>query len=110
MTSTDLRCPARVSDWVSIRALKTESDWEKAVDNQVVCREPEEEETGYRAFRQRQMDRYWKMVEAGLGDWLGAFVDQRLVADLGVFHAEGVGRFQSVETHPDFRAEGLQAP
>jgi GNAT superfamily N-acetyltransferase len=107
MTSTELRRPARPSDLVSIRALKTESDWEKAVDNQVVCREPEFEESGYRVFRQRQMDRYWKMVESGLGDWFGAFVDQRLVADLGIFHDEGVGRFQSVETHPDFRRRGI---
>jgi GNAT superfamily N-acetyltransferase len=107
MTSTELRRPARPSDLVSIRALKTESDWEKAVDNQVVCREPEFEETGYRVFRQRQMDRYRKMVESGLGDWFGAFVDQRLVADLGIFHAEGVGRFQSVETHPGFRRRGI---
>jgi GNAT superfamily N-acetyltransferase len=112
MTSTELRRPARVSDLMSIRALKTESDWEKAVDNQVVCREPGFEEAGYRVFRQRQMDRYWKMVESGLGDWFGAFVDQRLVADLGIFHLgifhdEGVGRFQSVETHPDFRRRGI---
>jgi ribosomal protein S18 acetylase RimI-like enzyme len=107
MTGTELRRPARFSDLVSIRALKTESDWEKAVDNQVVCREPGEEEAGYRVFRQRQMDRYWKMVESGLGDWFGAFVDQRLVADLGIFHDEDVGRFQSVETHPGFRRRGI---
>ncbi|MEJ2555863.1 MAG: GNAT family N-acetyltransferase [Anaerolineae bacterium] len=107
MTSTELRRPARFSDLVSIRALKTESDWEKAVDNQVVCREPEFEETGYRVFRQREMDRYWKMVESGLGDWFGAFVGQRLVADLGIFREEGVSRFQSVETHPDFRRRGI---
>jgi predicted GNAT family acetyltransferase len=29
------------------------------------------------------------------------------VADLGIFHRDGIGRFQSVETHPDFRRQGI---
>jgi GNAT superfamily N-acetyltransferase len=107
LTTSEPRSPARPSDLVSIRALKTEADWEQAVENQVVCREPEFEESEYREFRMRQMDRYRKMVAASLGDWFGAFADQQLVADLGLFHAEGVGRFQSVETHPDFRRRGI---
>jgi GNAT superfamily N-acetyltransferase len=107
LTSSEPRGSARPSDLVSVRALKTESDWEQAVDNQVVCREPEFEEGGYREHRKKQMGRYRKMVASGLGDWFGAFVDQRLVADLGLFHEKGVGRFQSVQTHPDFRRRGI---
>jgi GNAT superfamily N-acetyltransferase len=107
MTSSEPRVPARPSDLVSIRALKTESDWEQAVENQVVCREPEFEAGEYRAYQKKQMDRYRKMASSGLGDWFGAFVEQRLVADLGLFHEKGVGRFQSVETHPDFRRRGI---
>jgi predicted GNAT family acetyltransferase len=31
-----------------------------------------------------------------------------LVADLGVFHdGRGLGRYQAVETHPDFRRRGI---
>lgn len=107
MTSAELQSPARPSELVSIRALKTATDWGKAVENQVVCREPEFGETEYRIFRSRQMDRYRKMAESGLGGWFGAFIDQRLVADLGIFHDDGLGRFQSVETHPDFRRRGI---
>jgi GNAT superfamily N-acetyltransferase len=107
LTSREPRRPARPSDLVSVRALKTESDWEQAVDNQVVCREPEFEEGQYREFRKKQMDRYRNMAASGLGDWFGAFVDQGLVADLGLFHDGGVGRFQSVQTHPDFRRRGI---
>ncbi len=107
MTSSETRCPARPSDLVSIRTLKTDSDWEQAVENQVICREPEFEEGEYRAYRKKQMDRHRNMAASGRGDWFGAFVDQQLVADLGLFHDEGVGRFQSVETHPDFRRQGI---
>jgi len=47
------------------------------------------------------------MSQAGLGDWYGAFLNNRLVADLGVFHDGSIGRFQSVETHPEFRRRGI---
>ncbi|MEJ2601483.1 MAG: GNAT family N-acetyltransferase [Anaerolineales bacterium] len=107
MTGPDLHSPSRPSDVVSIRALKSESDWGEAVENQVVCREPEFDETEYRIFRRRQMDRYRKMAESGLGDWFGAFIDQQLVADLGIFHEGSLGRYQSVQTHPDFRRQGI---
>ncbi len=107
MTSTKLQAPAKPAELVSMRALKSESNWQQAVDNQVVCREPEFRESEYRIFQNRQMDRYREMAESGLGDWFGAFVDERLVADLGIFHQDGLGRYQSVETHPDFRRKGI---
>jgi GNAT superfamily N-acetyltransferase len=107
LTSSDPHSPARPSSLVSIRALRTEADWEQAIENQVVCREPEFEEGGYREFRKQQMARYWKMIASGHGKWYGAFIGRQLVADLGLFHQEGVGRFQSVETHPDFRRRGV---
>jgi GNAT superfamily N-acetyltransferase len=107
LTSSEPRSPDRPSDVVSIRALKTEADWEQAVENQVACREPEFEEGEYRAYKKQQMARYRKMVASDLGDWYGAFIDRRLVADLGLFHHEGVGRYQAVETHPDFRRRGI---
>jgi predicted GNAT family acetyltransferase len=87
--------------------LKTESEWELAVENQVVCREPEFEEGEYREFQKKQMERFRNMSLSGHGDCYGAFIERKLVADLGLYHNEGVGRFQSVETHPDFRRRGI---
>jgi len=50
----------------------------------------------------------WRQPAAG--HWYGAFIGDRLVADLGVFHdGQGLGRYQSVETHPDFRRQGIAA-
>jgi len=109
MTNRAPRAPSRMSEDVEIRALKTESEWQQALDNQVICREPGFEEAGYRAYRQHEMKRYQRMSLAGRGHWYGAFSDSRLVADLGIFHAERAGRFQSVQTHPDFRCRGVGA-
>lgn len=47
------------------------------------------------------------MTRAGLGLWFGAFLENRLVADLGVFTAGRIGRFQQVGTHPDYRRRGI---
>ena len=107
LTCNEPLSPARSSSSVSIRALKTNDEWQQAVELQVVCREPEFQESGYRTFRQRQMARYQQMVDSGFGDWYGAYAGQQLVADLGLFHSQGVGRYQSVETHPDFRRRGI---
>jgi ribosomal protein S18 acetylase RimI-like enzyme len=99
--------PAIPNQEVSIRPLEDDSDWEEAVELQVRCRDEEFEEGEYREFRVQQMKRYQHMVDAGLGHWYGAFADQRLVADLGIFHDGGLGRYQHVETHPDFRRCGI---
>ena len=107
MTSNEPHSSPFPSGLVSIRALQTEDDWQQAVENQVVCREPEFTEREYRTFRQLEMARYRELAASGHGAWYGAFVEQQLVADLGLFHQEGIGRYQSVETHPDFRRRGI---
>jgi len=107
LTSSEPRIPTRSSSLVNIRTLETEADWEQAVENQVGCREPEFDESEYREFQKKQMARYRTMTTSGHGDWYGAFIEQKLVADLGLYHHEGVGRFQSVETNPDFRRRGI---
>jgi GNAT superfamily N-acetyltransferase len=99
--------PARSATGVDFRPLRTDSDWEQAVENQVVCREPVFAEAGYREFRKRDMQRYRSMASANLGTWFGAFYDGRLIADLGVFHHREIGRYQSVQTHPDYRRRGI---
>jgi GNAT superfamily N-acetyltransferase len=92
---------------VNIRPLETEKDWVQSIENQVICREPVFSEDGYRVFRQHQVQRYRKMVSRSLGAWFGAFSGDRLVGDLGIFWAEELARYQSVQTHPDFRKRGI---
>ena len=92
---------------IEVRLVTTDEEWEQALENQVACREPRHELESYRIFKRRQMDRYRRMIEAGLGAWFGAFAGERLVGDLGLFAQGGVGRFQSVGVHPEFRRRGI---
>ncbi len=107
LAADSLRAPARPSPAAKIRALESDAEWLAAVDLQVTCREPVHAEAGYREYRSRAMQRYRRMSAAGLGSWYGAFIEGQLVADLGIFHDRELGRYQSVETHPDFRRHGI---
>ena len=48
------------------------------------------------------------LVAGGHGQWFGAFMGDTLVAQMGIVSAApSLARFQSVETHPDYRGRGL---
>jgi GNAT superfamily N-acetyltransferase len=98
--------PPHFAEGLVVRALTSDDDWRAAAENQIRCREPEHDESGYRIFKEAQMRRYRLMAQAGLGDWYGAFQDGVLVADLGIYRTGNLGRFQSVETHPEHRRRG----
>jgi ribosomal protein S18 acetylase RimI-like enzyme len=50
------------------------------------------------------------LTEAGHGWWYGAFLEGKLVAQLGLItDGSGVARYQNVESHPDARRQGLAA-
>ena len=87
-----------------------------AVELQVLSDEGDHEPVAeYRVFRARQMQRYAAMQRAGLGHWFGVHAatdaGEQLVADCGLFRdgvgAGALGRFQHVETHPQWRRRGL---
>ena len=113
MRAPELRWPRRALDpQFSIRALDLPAEASLAVELQVAADAGNFEPTGYRVFRQRQMQRYGAMVAAGLGGWFGVIAatssGAQLVADCGLFiDGSGLGRFQFVSTHPAWRRRGL---
>lgn len=107
LTASSPQPPAHPAVDLEVRPLRGNGEWRQAVENQVRCREDEHEEAGYREFKSAEMARYRRMAEAGLGAWFGAFLEGRLVADLGVYRSGDLGRYQTVETHPEFRRLGI---
>lgn len=99
--------PPRAHPDVTVRTLTHDHEFAAALDLQVACRDPIFSFESYREFRQRQTVLYRQMIARNYGQWFGAFLEDKLVADLGVFHADGVARYQSVSTHPDHRCQGI---
>jgi GNAT superfamily N-acetyltransferase len=106
MTACAVQAPPRPNRAADYRPLRTEQDWAQAFDLRMACLE--EDAPGAREFYQRRVADQRRLAEAGHGSWFGAFLDRRLVAQLGLFtDGEGVARYQSVETHPSARGHGL---
>jgi ribosomal protein S18 acetylase RimI-like enzyme len=114
LTARQVQPPPKSNPEVQIRPLTEDWEWRQAEQEQVECCDPGHDPAGYRVFKHNQMERYRRMSRDGLGHWFGAFLGDRLVADLGLFVDRSrsvgpdlIGRFQSVETHPDFRRLGI---
>jgi ribosomal protein S18 acetylase RimI-like enzyme len=107
LTARAVSAPVHPNRAVEIRPLRSSHDWTQRVDltaavNSHLPMAP------FREFATRKADAERRLVEDGHGTWLGAFAAGRLVGSLGVFGVgDGLGRFQSVETHPDARRRGV---
>jgi GNAT superfamily N-acetyltransferase len=107
LATSQVRRPPRYNEQVHVRPLREEWEWQAAIENQVECRGEDHDRPGYLIFKRNQFRRYRAMNAAGLGEWFGAFLGDQLVADLGIYRSERLGRFQSVCTHPDYRRQGI---
>jgi GNAT superfamily N-acetyltransferase len=92
----DIRRPAE------IRKIETDEEWAMVLENQSLCRTHFDAE-----FIRLRVEMQKKVVRDGHGFWIGAFVGDQLVGDLGLFRYKNARRFQAVGTHPDFRRRGI---
>jgi predicted GNAT family acetyltransferase len=104
MTAQAVHEPAHPNAEATIRALATDEDWAQQVELALT----DQDLHGGRVFATRRAAAERSLVERGLGQWFGAFIDGRLAASMGLFVAsEGLARYQGVMTHPDLRGRGL---
>ena len=83
------------------------NEWQAMIELQVNSAHDNLPRHEWEGFYQSQSTRYQKMSQAGLGHWYGGFLNEKLVAGLGIFHSDGIGRFQIVCTDPNYRRQGL---
>lgn len=107
LTARSVHQPPKSNSGIQVRPISTDQEWREVIETQILSKAPEYGEESYRSFKEQQMARYRAMSEQGLGHWFGAYLDGKLVGDLGVYRDSSLGRFQSVETHPEFRRQGV---
>ena len=90
-----------------IRPLRSDQDWRQMADLRLALPEAPPD-PNVAEFTEAKVAECRALTEAGHGVWFGAFVDGRMCAGAGLFACgDGLARYQSVETHPDFRRRGL---
>jgi ribosomal protein S18 acetylase RimI-like enzyme len=108
MALTGPPVPAPAVAGLEVRRIDTPQGWDDVLRLNMRCREPEfHAEESFESFRRKALARYQAMAAAGKGHWWGAYLDGQLVADMGLYYHDDVGRFQHVETDPDFRRRGI---
>jgi ribosomal protein S18 acetylase RimI-like enzyme len=108
LVATELNPPFRRAGDVVLRPLQSDADWAGSVTLRAALDERDDE--FHAQFLERRMAELRSWVADGHGVYVGAFAEDRVVATLGLFtDGAGLGRFQNVETHPDFRRRGLAA-
>jgi len=106
LTTTTPPQPVRVDPAADVRRLESDDDWEQETSLRLLVREVDDEVS--ERFVRRRIAETRELIDSGRGVWVGGFVDGRLVSSLGlVTDGSGLGRYQTVETHPDFRRRGL---
>ncbi len=103
----DLKCPPHFDEQLCWQLIERPEDWEATdavhFDPQWPYGNPQQQ----RAFIAGQRQQAQAMVRVGLGLRFGIKVGTQLAAELGIYWQDGVGRFNNVSTHPDFRGKGL---
>jgi GNAT superfamily N-acetyltransferase len=107
MTARSVHAPPRPHRDAVCRQVVSDDDWEQVLDLWM-ANNTEFEPVSHRAFSKIRLAAIRRLAEAGGGGWFGAFLDGTLRSSMGLFtDGSGVARFQAVDTHPDFRGQGL---
>ena len=106
LTANDVHEPPQPNLSATYRELSGDDDWRQAATLRAVLSEGEPgAEPG---FLHARIASEQALTEAGHGSAYGAFIDGQLVAQLGLItDGSGIARYQNVETHPDWRQQGL---
>lgn len=107
LTATTLAPPPHPHAEAVLRPLASNDDWEQRV---ALAAATHTGKVGpsFAAYARGRVAAERSLEEQGLGRRWGAFLDERLVCTAALYRvADGLARYQSVETHPDVRRQGL---
>lgn len=107
LTAAELAEPPHPHRTAVCRPLTSDADWGQSAALQQAGYGRDDPE-GYRVFLENRVRTTRGLVEAGHGQWFGAFVGGRMLCGMGLFAVgDGLATFQDVDTHPGARRQGL---
>lgn len=109
LQTSELVKPKHYNEKVIIRPLQSAKEWEDADEIQIATRDQKYSYAEYKEFKINQSKSYQKLVDLARGERFGAFLNNVLVADLGIYYEGDLARYQNVATHPDYQRQGICA-
>lgn len=107
LQTSALNPPKHYNKNVVIRELQSDQDWIDADEVQIITRDPKFSYEEYKEFKYKLSESYKKLIAEKRGARFGAFLNDVLVADLGIYFEDDLARYQQVGTHPDYRNRGI---
>jgi GNAT superfamily N-acetyltransferase len=108
LTTSALPRQAPLPEGYTVRRFDGE-DWERSVARVVAenLRTGEHEARAHERFARAQAATQRGLSDRNVGAWFGAFVDDALVAELGIVRCGTTARYQAVGTEDEHRRRGL---
>ena len=96
---------------LEIRALNPKDDhaWQELGTLWSECADPVYERESHLKFLLERVQANRRSLRTHAGLWAGAYLDGRLIGDLGIYAVGSFGRYQRVQVHPEFRRGGVGA-
>ena len=108
MTAYKVHRPGHHNAEAQCRRLSSDDDWAQSIELRMRCDDRFLDQASHRSFVVAKAETNRELVESGKGAWFGALLGGRLVSQMGLLSAgSGLARFQTVETDPGFRRQGL---
>ena len=109
LSTTAPRPHARAAAGVTVRPLRSNTDWRACLALTRQMQEDDRPDPGFDAWLARQVRQHRVLTDQGHGAFFGAFIGQRLVGSLGIYvrRDDGLARYQLVVTDRRFRRSGV---
>ena len=103
----DFIAPTQLNNDFLYRPLLSDSDWQQWVELSVSERQGNHAQDSYREFLSGQSANYRALAAQGLGEYYGAFSNNRLIGFAGLYYQASLARFQHVLVAPEFQNRGV---
>ena len=107
LAANDVILPPKFNKELEVRPINGAAEWDRVIEIQIASAHVHLSKSEWKSFYQQQSLQYQAMEKAGLGHWYGGYLNGELVASLGIFHGNKIGRFQTVSTDPKYQRQGF---
>jgi hypothetical protein len=102
LSGSNLVKPEKPKIELTFKEIADEKDWDGWVDVHLEKNFQFSDDSGY-GFQLQCLESIKNLVARNFMRRFGAYTNNKLVGDLGIFHESGLGRFDKVATHEDYR-------